>query len=161
MLLVFSVLSLWWTSFCQRVLLGLKCTSMSRLEKILNFSDTPTIYGTTMLLHLFFLLSVVVLLCFVSLFVDFCEGPVSFWLLNSICFHFEFEGIFSALWFRVLIKLCPSGWWESKSKYGSICIGFPYISKVGVPNLLQLHSWQLVFFWCPSLWVWCSCPISW
>ena len=38
----------------------------------------------------------------------------------------------SARWFRVLMtpSSCSSGWWESNSKYWSVCVGFLYTSML-------------------------------
>ena len=52
------VLFFGWTSLCLRVILGLKCTGMWSLEKILlSFSDTHATYGITVCLRLFFFAS--------------------------------------------------------------------------------------------------------
>ena len=53
-------------------------------------------------------------------------------------------GTVSARWFRVLMtpSLCSSGWWESNSKYWSVCVGFLYTSML---RLLSSSVWTVQY----------------
>ena len=77
-------------------------------------------------------------LFFVVLFADLIKAalgkPHGFWLFSWCVCSFSFpsvlQGMFSAVWLKDLItqNLCSSEWWESKSGYWSVCIGFQYTS---------------------------------
>ena len=62
----------------------------------------------------------------------------------SFSFPSDLEGTVSAEWFKVLMipSLCSSGWWESSSKYWSVCVAVAYSGHIYTHFLFTLtHSY--------------------
>ena len=94
--LCLGVFTFGWTNLCLKVFLGLKCTCMSFLEKILlSFSATPATWNYNMFAAVLLSLSNCVV-----------------WSICLCWFPSALVGTLSAWWCRVLMtaSLCSSGW---------------------------------------------------